>query len=159
RARVDARASYAYTSLGPRLGFGQQASVRLKVDVRPADGAARRDLLVHGTLRFARGASPLGVDPPLTLPGMPPPPPATGKLTTTTLSAGARVDVPVARGFAFTTGGDLGLAHGAIDPAPVYGGARVQIVATLTFGIAATVSTDKRRMFARDPEADRDEAE
>ena len=156
RARVTARASYAYTSLGPRIGFGQQASAVLKLDLRPRDGAQYRDLLLHGTLRFAHGAAPLAADPQPILPGMPPPP-ANGTLTTTTLAAGMRAEVPIMRGLAFTTGSELAFVRGVIDPAPVWGQASPELLATITIGLTGTISTDKRRTVPRDPEAEREE--
>ncbi len=158
RARVTARYTYAYASLGPRIGYGQQHAAKLRVDVRPVDGARRRDLLVHGTLRFAHGAAPLAADPDVTvLPGMAPFVPTSGKLTSTTLAAGARVDVPILRGLAFTTGTDLIFAHGVVDPAPPGGGDHVGITALLTVGLAVTLSTDKRRTVTRDPAAEQED--
>ena len=154
RARVTARYGYAYASLGPRIGYGQQHSARLRVDVRPVDGARRRDLLVHGTLRFAHGAAPLAADPDVTvIPGRAPLVPTTGTLTSTTLAAGARIDIPILRGLAFTTGTDLTYARGVIDPAPAGGADRAAVTALLTVGLAVTLSTDKRRTVARDPTA------
>ena len=51
--------------LGPRIGYGQQHSATVRLDVRPADGARHRDLVAHGTLRFTHGAAPLAspIDP------------------------------------------------------------------------------------------------
>ncbi len=105
RARVTARAAYAYTSLGPRVGFGQQLSATLKVDARPCEGVRYRNLLLHGTLRFAHGSAPLEADPADVVPGTPVLP-TTGTLTTTTLAASTRLEIPLARGIAFTTGGE-----------------------------------------------------
>jgi hypothetical protein len=154
RARVTARYAYGYASLGPRIGFGQEHSASARLDVRPVDGAGRRDLVVHGTLRFAHGAAPLAADPDVTvIPGMAPLVPTSGKLTTTTLAAGARVDVPISRGFAFTTGTDLVFTHGVVDPAPPGGAGHAAVTALLTVGLAVTVSTDRRRTVTRDPAA------
>jgi hypothetical protein len=156
RARLTARASYAYTSLGPRIGFGQEASARLKLDLRPSDGSRYRDMLLHGSLRFAHGAAPLAADPEPILPGVPVPP-ATGTLTTTTLAAAMHAEIPLRRGLALTTGSDLALVRGVIDPAPVWGQSSPELLATITIGLTATISTDKRRTVPRDPEAQQDE--
>jgi hypothetical protein len=156
RARLTARAQYAYTSLGPRIGFGQQASGKIKLDVRPWDGARYRDLLLHGTLRFAHGAAPLGADPEPVEPGSPPLP-TVGTLTATTIAARTRVEIPLARGIAFITGGDVAFVRGVIEPAPVTGQTSAELLATLTVGLAVTVATDKRRTVPRDPEAEQEE--
>jgi hypothetical protein len=157
RARVTARYAYAYTSLGPRIGYGQRHTAILRVDVQPWEGARHRDLALQGTLRFAHGGAPLAADPDVIVPGMPPPRPASGSLTTTTLAAGTRVDVPILRGLAFTSGADLRLVRGVVDPAPPEGAGRTEVRLTLTFGLAATVSTDKRRTVTRDPDAGHEE--
>jgi hypothetical protein len=157
RARVTARYRYAYTSLGPRIGYGQQHSATLRLDVRPREGARNRDLALHGTLRFAHGGAPLAADPEPIIPGMPPPRPAFGTLTTTTLAAGTRVDVPILRGLALTSGADLRLVRGVIDPVPLDGAGHTEVRLTLTFGLAVTLSTDKRRTVTRDPEAEAEE--
>jgi hypothetical protein len=156
-ARVTARYAYAYTSLGPRIGYGQQHSATLRVDVRPREGARHRDLMLHGTLRFAHGGAPLAADPEPIIPGMPPPRPASGTLTTTTLAAATRVDVPLLRGLALTSGADLRLVRGVVDPAPPEGAGHTEVRLTLTIGLAVTLSTDKRRTVTRDPEAEQEE--
>ena len=98
RSRVTVRYTYAYTSLGPRIGYGQQHGARLRIDLHPREGSRYRDLALRGTLRFAHGGAPLAADPDVKIPGLPPPRATTGTLTTTTLAAGLRVDVPVLRG-------------------------------------------------------------
>jgi hypothetical protein len=156
RARLTARASYAYTSLGPRIGFGQEASARLNYDLRPRDGASYRDLLLHATLRFAHGAAPLAADPDPVLPGTPPPP-ANGILTTTTVAAALRAEIPLRPGLAFTAGNELAMVRGVVDPAPAWGQTSPELLATITLGLAFTVSTDKRRTVPPDPEAGQEE--
>jgi hypothetical protein len=158
RARATARYTYAYTSLGPRIGYGQQHGARLRIDVRPREGSRYRDLALRGTLRFAYGGAPLAADPDVNVPGLPPARPTKGTLTTTTLAAGLRVDVPVARGIAVTGGLDLTFVRGVIAPPPPDDTGRAQVTAMLTLGLAGTVSTDKRRTVTRDPEADHEAA-
>ena len=157
RARVTARYTYGYTSLGPRIGYGQQHHALVRIDVRPAEGARYRDLALRGTVRFAHGLAPIAADPDLEPPWERPAIPATGRLTTTTLAAGTHVDVPIFRGLAFTTGADLLFVRGVVDPAPPGGRDRVGLTAILTAGLAATVSTDRRRTVTRDPEAEQEE--
>jgi hypothetical protein len=150
RSRVTVRYTYAYTSLGPRIGYGQRHAARARLDLRPWEGSRHRDVALRATLRFAHGSAPLAADPEIPIPGEPRALPATGTLTTTTLAAGARLDFPVLRGLALTSGVDLALTRGAIDPAPPDGAGRAEVRAMLTFGIAGTVSTDKRRTVPRD---------
>jgi hypothetical protein len=158
RSRLTARYAYAYTSLGPRIGYGQEHSAMVRLDTRPGEGASRRDLAVHGTLRFAHGAAPLAADPDEILPGARPVLATAGTLTTSTLAAGTRVDVPLRRGLAFTSGVDLRYVYGVVEPAPPDGAVRADLTAIFTLGLAATLSTDKRRTVTPDPEAEQDEA-
>jgi hypothetical protein len=153
RSSLTARYRYAYTSLGPRIGFGNQHHAQLRLDLRPRDGARGRDLAVRTTLRFGHGVAPLAADPEPALPGEPRWMPRNGTLTTTTIAAGSRVDIPMFRGLAVTVGADLTFAHGATEPAAPRGGTRTALTAMLSFGFAATVSTDKRRTVAPDPAA------
>jgi hypothetical protein len=148
--RLTARAAYGYTSLGPLLGHGQQAKATLRLDVRPWEGARYRDFLLHGALRFAHGAAPLGADPQPALPGMPVLPPS-ASLTTTTLAARLRADIPLRRGLSLTAGSDLAFVRGVIDAPPPGGGVSRQVRITLTFGLAGTLSTDRARTTPRDP--------
>jgi hypothetical protein len=154
RSRVTVRYTYAYTSLGPRIGYGQRHAARVRLDLRPWEGSRYRDLALRATLRFAHGSAPLAADPDVPIPGEPRTLPATGTLTTTTLAAGVRLEVPVLRGLALTSGVDLALTRGAIDPAPPDGSGRAEARATLTLGLAGTVSTDKRRTVPRDLEGE-----
>lgn len=158
RARVTARYAYAYTSLGSRIGYGQQHHITVRLDVRPREGARYRDLALRGTLRFAHGTAPLAGDADtLAVPGMGAALPATGTLTTTTLAAGTRVDVPLVRGLAFTAGVDLRAVRGTLDPRPHGGASTGGVMGIFTVGLAATVSTDKRRTVMHDPEAEQEE--
>jgi hypothetical protein len=153
RSSLTARYKYAYTSLGPRIGFGHQHHAQLRLDLRPRDGAAGRDLAVRTTVRFAHGVAPLAADPEPALPGEARWMPKNGTLTTTTIAAGSRVDIPLFRGVAVTVGADLTFAHGVTYPTPPRGGTRTALTAMLSLGFAATVSTDKKRTVAPDPAA------
>ncbi len=155
RGRITARAGYAYTSLGPLLGHGQQVLATLKLDLRPWEGARHRDLLLHGALRFAHGVAPLGADPEPAIPGMPVRPVGSA-VTATTLAVRTRVEIPIRRGLALTTGGELAVARGVIDAPPPDGEASREVKMTLTFGLAGTVSTDRRRTVPRDPEGEQE---
>ena len=157
RARVTARYAYTYTSLGPRIGYGQQHSATVRVDVRPREGARYRDLALRGTLRLAHGTAPLaGDEDTLVVPGMGPALPASGRLTTTTLAAGTRVDVPLLRGLALTAGVNLRAVRGT-DPRPAGGTGTGEIMGIFTLGLAMTVSTDRGRTVTHDPEAEQEE--
>jgi hypothetical protein len=157
-SRASASYSLGFTSLGPRVAYGQQHSVVTELALRPVSGAAWRDLLVHATARFAHGAAAVAI------------PAAVGSgaaagrgwVTTTSVAAGALVEVPLARGLAFRGGLDLQLVHGAIDPAPIGGSPGVQLQTVVLFGIAGTLSTDPARTVRKDPleeEQERERAE
>jgi hypothetical protein len=77
--------------------------------------------------------------------------PATASLTTTTLAARLRADIPLCRGLSLTAGSDLALVRGVIDAPPPGGGASRQVRITLTLGLAGTLSTDRTRTTPRDP--------
>jgi len=155
RAQLTARYTWSYSSLGPRIGYGQQHALTLRMTAWPL--ARPRGTVLRATLRAGHGAAPIGADPPPVLPGLPPPP-VTGQLVKTTLAARAVMEIPVARGWAVTSGIDLLFARGHLDPAPPGGEPRRQLTGMLTLGLAATVSTDKRRRFPRDPGSDEDDA-
>jgi hypothetical protein len=157
RTTMTARYSYAYTSLGPRIGYGQQHTATIHVTTQPAEGARLHDLVVTGIGRFSHGAAPLAADPEALLPGGPPLPP-NGKLTTTTAAAALLLEYPLRRGIALTSRFDLVFVDGVVDPPSPSFSAGAQIQATLTLGIAFTLSTDKRRTVHRDPQDDAEEA-
>ena len=149
-SRASASYAFGFASLGPRVAYGQQHSVAAELALRPVSGAAWRDLLVHATARFAHGAAavaPVGSGKPS----------GRGWVTTTSVAAGALVEVPLLRGVAFRGGLDLQLAHGAIDPAPRGGSPGVQLQTVVLFGIAGTLSTDPARTVRMDP-LDEDQA-
>jgi hypothetical protein len=155
RLDLTARYAWSYSSLGPRIGYGQQHTATLRVTAWPF--AHPRGIMLRGTVRAGHGAAPLGADPAPILPGMPPPP-LTGTLVATTLLGRAVLEIPVARGWAVTSGADLAFARGHLDPAPPGGEPRQALTGTLTLGLAGTVSTDPRRLYPRDPGSDEDDA-
>jgi hypothetical protein len=144
-----ASASYAlgFASLGPRVAYGQQHSVAAELALRPVSGASWRDLLVHATARFAYGSAAVAI-PAAVGSGKPA---GRGWVTTTSVAAGALVEVPLMRGVAFRGGLDLQLAHGAIDPAPRGGSPGAQLQTVVLFGIAGTLSSDPARTVRMDP--------
>jgi hypothetical protein len=154
RAQLTARYAWSYSSLGPRIGYGQQHTATLRLTAWPF--ARPRGTVLRATVRAGHGAAPIGADPPPILAGLPPPP-ITGQLITTTLAGRAVMEIPITRGWAFTSGLDLLFARGHLDPAPPGGEPRQQITGMLTIGVAATVSTDPRRRFPRDPGSDEDD--
>ena len=146
-SRASASYSFGFASLGPRVAYGQQHSVAAELALRPVSGAAWRDLLVHATARFAHGAAAVAI-PAAVGSGQPA---GRGWVTTTSVAAGALVEVPLMRGLAFRGGLDLQLAHGAIDPAPTGGAPGVRLQTVVLFGIAGTLSTDPARTVLKDP--------
>lgn len=155
RLRLDARYSWSYSSLGPRLGPGQAHALTLRITAWPLPARVARGASFRGLLRASHGAAPLGLDPPPPTPGLPPPP-TTGTLITTAVGARASLDLPIARGFALTVGVDALYARGRVEPSP--GEARQALTAVFTLGLARTFSTDRHRLFPRDPGADEDDA-
>lgn len=156
RAQLTARYAWSYSSLGPRLGFGQAHAATLRLSAWPLVGAYKTSLFKL-TLRAAHGAAPIGANPPPITPG-PPPPPLTGALVVTTLAARGTLELPLHRGWSIITGADLLYARGHLDPAPPSAEPQRTLTATLTVGLAATASTDPRRRFPRAPGAEEDDA-
>ena len=146
-ARAGASYSLGFASLGPRVAYGQQHTLAAELALRPASGAAWRDLLVHATARFAHGTAAVAI-PAAMGSGEPA---GRGWVTTTSVAAGALVEAPLARGIAFRGGLDVQLAQGAIDPAPIGGSAGPQLQMVVLFGIAGTLSTDPARTVRKDP--------
>ncbi|APR76276.1 Hypothetical protein A7982_01623 [Minicystis rosea] len=155
RAEINARYTWSYSSLGPRIGSGQQHTATVRFTCWPF--SRPRGIMLRGLVRASHGATPIGADPPPALPGMPPPP-MTGTLVATKVSGRAMLEIPLSRGWALTSGLDLVLARGHLDPAPPGGEPRQALTGMLTIGLAATISTDKRRLFPRDPGSDEDDA-
>jgi hypothetical protein len=156
RSQLTARYAWSYSSLGPRLGFGQTHSATLRLSAWPLAGAYKTSLLKI-TLRGAHGAAPIGADPPPLTPGLPPPP-LTGALVVTTLAARGVLELPLARGWSLITGADLIYARGHLDPAPPSAEPQRTLMATLSVGLAVTAATDPRRRFPRAPGAEEDDA-
>jgi hypothetical protein len=150
RARITGRYNYGYTSLGPRIGYGQRHTGRVRITGRPVQGARLRDLMLTGVLRLTHGAAPLAEDVPAS--GA-----AKGTLSTLTFATGTKVEYPLVRGLAVTGGLDFQLVRGVVDRAPA-GTGLPQMTMLVTFGIAGTLSTDKNRTVRRDPDAEQDQA-
>ncbi|WP_437603401.1 hypothetical protein [Sorangium sp. So ce590] len=153
RYRLTAGYAYAYTSLGPRIGFGHEHEASLEASFRPARGGATRDLLVTGVARFATGSAPVAANPPLHLAPGAPAPSREGSLSTTTALAGAEIAYPLARGIALRGGVDLEYVRAALDPAPSAGEAGGSLRSIVMAGISGTLSTDRRRTVRRDPDS------
>jgi hypothetical protein len=153
RSRITATYSYAYTSLGPRIGFGSQHNGTLEMSLRPVRGAKYRDFMLHGIGRAAFGSAPVAANPELG-----PGPPPEGTLSTTTAAAGARVEYPLRRGLVMLGGFDLQFTHGVFDPEPAAGSPAPRLVMIATLGIAGTFSTDPNRTVLRDPDDEEDDA-
>jgi hypothetical protein len=153
RLRVTGRYSYAYTSLGPRIGFGMRHRAMVRLLVRPLDGGRYRDLLLEGITRVSHGAAPLGEDA-LDADATGPPMSMASVLTTTALATGLKLDIPWTRGLALTTRLDVEYARGDVDHGP----SATHLLGLMTVGLTGILSTDKRRAVRRDPEAETEEA-
>jgi hypothetical protein len=156
RSRATAGYTYAYESLGPRIGFGYDHTATLEWYGRPLDGRQNREMLGHAILQFRHGTTPLAASPKLGLaPGAPPP---DGKMTTTAAAAGVGVDVPVAKGLILLGRLDLEVVSARVTPAPATG-EPVPVVRTIfTLGLSAIGATDPRRRVPRAPGEDDAEA-
>ncbi|AUX42912.1 hypothetical protein SOCE26_043500 [Sorangium cellulosum] len=152
RYRLTADYTYAYTSLGPRIGFGHEHEASIEASLRPLRGGAHRDLLVTGVVRLSTGSAPVAANPPLQPSPGAPAPPGEGSLSTTTALAGAQIEVPLSRGVALRGGLDLEYVRAALDPAPAAGQPGGSLRAILTAGLSGTLSTDPHHTLRRDPE-------
>ncbi|WP_437971577.1 hypothetical protein WMF04_20695 [Sorangium sp. So ce260] len=153
RYRLTAGYGYAYTSLGPRIGFGHEHEASLEASVRPARGGATRDLVVTGVAHFSTGSAPVAANPPLHLAPGAPAPSREGSLSTITALAGAEIAYPLTRGVALRGGVDLEYVRAALDPAPSAGEAGGSLRSIVTAGISGTLSTDRHRTVRRDPDS------
>ncbi|MGK3963326.1 hypothetical protein WMF38_03965 [Sorangium sp. So ce118] len=152
RYRLTAEYSYAYTSLGPRIGFGHEHEASLEASFRPVRGGATRDLVVIGVARFSSGSAPVAANPPLHLAPGAPAPSREGSLSTITALAGAEIAYPLARGVALRGGVDLEYVRATLDPAPRAGEIGGSLRSIVSAGISGTLSTDRHRTLRRDPD-------
>ncbi|MGK3983177.1 hypothetical protein WME99_09055 [Sorangium sp. So ce136] len=152
RYRLTAEYAYAYTSLGPRIGFGHEHEASLEASFRPVRGGATRDLVVTGLARFSSGSAPVAANPPLHLAPGAPAPSREGSLSTITALAGAEIAYPLARGVALRGGVDLEYVRAALDPAPRAGEIGGSLRSIVSAGISGTLSTDRHRTLRRDPD-------
>ncbi|WP_434048005.1 MULTISPECIES: hypothetical protein [Sorangium] len=155
RYRLTAGYAYAYTSLGPRIGFGHEHEASVEASFRPLQGGATRDLVVTGVARLSSGSAPVAASPPLHLAPGSPAPSREGSLSTITALAGAEIAYPLtrARGIALRGGVDLEYVRAALDPAPRAGEAGGSLRSIVSAGISGTLSTDRHRTLRRDPDA------
>ena len=134
---------YAYTSLGPRIGYGQAHALAIEIEARPVHGGSARDVVLAGVARLEHGSAPVAADPPLATVDEPAPP-AEGTVTTSTIVLGAELRWPIARGLALFGGIDLEYARAALDPSPAEApDSSFRTIAT--FGLAGVLSTNPRR--------------
>ncbi|MGK4005007.1 hypothetical protein WMF31_20440 [Sorangium sp. So ce1036] len=153
RYRLTAGYAYAYTSLGPRIGFGHEHEASLEASFRPVRGGAYRDLVVTGVARLSAGSAPVAANPPLHVDLGAPAPSMEGTLSTTTAVAGAEIEYPLARGIALRGGFDLEYVRAALDPAPATGQSGGSLRSIFTASLSGTLSTDPQRTVRRDPDS------
>lgn len=137
--------TYQYTSLGARIGYGQEHDAIAGLELRPVRGGAYRDVVLTGVARLAVGSAPVAADPPLAIPGQPPPPPSSqeGTLSTIAAAAGAKVAYPLALGLMLYGGVDLEFVRARFDPPPTAGQSTGSLRTIWTFGLSGTLSTDR----------------
>lgn len=157
RYRLTAGYTYAYTSLGPRIGFGHEHEASFEASFRPVQGGAYRDLVITGVARLATGSAPVAANPPLHLDPDAPPPSREGTLSTTTALAGAEIEYPLLRGIALRGGIDLEYVRAALDPAPNAGRSGGSLRSIITASLSGTLSTNPQRTVRRDPDSAWDE--
>lgn len=157
RYQISAAYAYEYTSLGPRIGFGQEHTARAEVSFWPARGGQHRDLLLTGTGRFSVGSAPVAADPPIHEDPGAPRASLEGSVTTYTALAGVALEVPFTRGLLLLGGFDLEYLHATRDPTPPgeRGGGALRTIWTI--GLAGTLSTDRGATVRLDPDADPEE--
>lgn len=155
RYRASAGYTYAYASLGPRIGYGLSHSGLAEVSFRPVRGAKYRDLLMAATARATFGAAPVAPTPanPMSMPG------GTGLsptslsiLRTSSVAAGGRVEYPIRRGLVALASVDVQYVNSTYEPTPPAGAPVSQLLTLAVVGVAGTLSTDPSRTVARDPE-------
>ncbi|AKT40470.1 hypothetical protein [Chondromyces crocatus] len=142
--------AYTYTSLGSRIGFGQQHNALAQISFLPLRGGKYRDVVMTGVARFAVGNLPVALNPPLVVDPERPPPNIEGKLMTITAAAGARIDYPLLLGVQMYGAFDLEFLRASFDPPTVYG-QNSGLRTIWTIGIAGTISTDRRQMVPPEP--------
>jgi hypothetical protein len=150
RYRLHAAYGFEYTSLGPRVGFGNQHQGLFEISFRPVRGSRYRDLQIVGIGRAAFGSAPVALNPPQRGGSMPPRA-TTGTLNTTSVAAGGRIDYPLRRGLSVLGAVDLQFLRGQFDPPPPGGSAPARFQTVVTLGIAGVLSTDPERTVLRDP--------
>lgn len=156
RYELSLEYTYQYTSLGARIGYGQEHDAVAELSLRPLRGGAYRDVVLTGVARLAVGSAPVAASPPLAIPGQPAPSQASleGTLSTITAAAGAQLSYPLTLGLMLFGGVDLEFVRARFDPPPTAGSSTGALRTIWTVGLAGTLSTDRRALL---PEPD-DEA-
>lgn len=136
--------SFAYQSLGPRIGFGTDYSGLIDAWIRPFRGGQRRDVLAHAVMRarWARALLPAGDSSSQT---------NMGRLTTTALACGFSLTGPMRLGWSVNAGVDVEFVTTHIDPAPSRGDPPESFRALFTVALLASASPDRGRLLPRDP--------
>ena len=156
RTRYLAGYDFTYTSLGPRIGFGQAHQARVEMTTFPLPGAAFRDFALTGVARFQYGYSPIKANPPLVLDTGAAPPPLEGTISTVTGVAGIQVEYPVTAGLALLGGFDLEYVRADFDPVPPTGEPEASLRTIAMLGIAGVISSDPKEMYRKDPQDEED---
>lgn len=147
-SRATLSYEYSYTSLGPRIGYGQRHAALVEFGVLPASGRRWRELELRWLASFSHGSAPV-VASLLSLPTGGTVPSQEGTLTSLTALAGVRLDVPIVRGVLLTSGYDIQFVRASFDPPSPTAGTSSQLVSVATLGIAAVLSTNRDTMVHR----------
>ncbi|EYF02443.1 hypothetical protein [Chondromyces apiculatus] len=146
--------AYEYTSLGARIGYGQEHNAIAQLSFLPLKGGKFRDVVMTGVARAAIGSAPIAANPPVLPDPDLVPPSLEGTLTTITAAAGARMDVPLLVGLQMYGAFDLEFVRATFDPPSVLGQTNGGLRTIWTIGISGTISTDRRQMVPQEPAGD-----
>lgn len=138
--------AFGYQAVGPRIGFGTDYSGLLDVWARPFRGSDRRDVYLHCIAR-ARAAQSLLVLPANAATSAD----ASGTLSTRSGALGISMSRAHALGWFSNAGVDFELVSARVEPEAIGGDPPISYRVLFSVGIAASVSTDRRRLLARDP--------
>jgi hypothetical protein len=142
-SRATAGYSFAYTSLGPRIGYGHRHQGTVEIATRPIDGSKWRDMELRWIGSVSYGSAPMDIVL-LTLPTAGALPTQNGTLTTFTTIAGAHLDLPIVPGVVLTGGYDLEFVKASFDPTPPGGEPSSQVIGIASVGITGVLSTNRR---------------
>jgi hypothetical protein len=147
-SRATLSYEYGYTSLGPRIGYGQRHAALVELGLLPSSRRRWRGLELRWLTSFSYGSAPVAASL-LSLPTGAAPSTQQGTVTSLTTVAGVRLDVPLVHGVVLTSGYDLQLSRASFDPPSPTAGTSSQLASIVTLGVAAVLSTNPETMVHR----------